>query len=124
MRPYVSAFMVLAMCSLAGPAMSQQAHQHPQSPVIDGSVHPELIPDLTAYRLWFVSVSRGPNSTDAEMKHQAAQLNRALLGAQDQKIVIGLTVLTTNNALMEMPPRSAARGLYMLIRLRPVHFPG
>jgi hypothetical protein len=58
------------------------------------------------------------------MKHQAAQLNRALLGAQDQKIVIGLTVLTTNNALMEMPPRSAARGLYMLIRLRPVHFPG
>jgi hypothetical protein len=51
MRPYVSAFMVLAMCSLAGSAMSQQAHQHPQSPVIDGSVHPELIPDLTAYRL-------------------------------------------------------------------------
>ncbi|HMG84319.1 MAG TPA: hypothetical protein VK574_01170 [Terracidiphilus sp.] len=70
--------------------MSQQAHQNPQSPVIDGSVHPELIPDLTAYRLWFVSVSRGPISTDAEMKHQAAQLNRALLGAQDQKIVIGI----------------------------------
>jgi hypothetical protein len=57
------------------------------------AVNPELIPDLTAYRLWFVSVSRGPNPSDAEVQRQSVQLNKTRLVTDDQKVLIG--VLTT-----------------------------
>jgi hypothetical protein len=79
----------------AGAANAQQMQQmnHQQSAVIDGAVHPELISDLTAYRLWFLAVGRGPNPTAAEVKHQAAQLKRTLLSAEDQQALI--PVLTT-----------------------------
>jgi len=90
MKRILLAFAVLVLGSLPRQAVPQQTHQHPPSAVIDGSVHPELIPDLTAYRLWFVTVSHGPNATGAELKHQAAQLSRTLLNADDQTIVIGI----------------------------------
>jgi hypothetical protein len=74
-------------------ALSQQAHQHPQPAMVDGSVHPELIPDLTAYRLWLVSVSRGSNPTENEVKHQSAQIARVRIGDEDRKTLI--STLTT-----------------------------
>lgn len=86
---YVFAFAALVFCT---GAPSQQVH-HQESPVIDGAVNPELIPDLTAYRLWFTSVSRGPNPSDAEVQRQSFQVNKTRMTADDQKILIG--VLTT-----------------------------
>jgi hypothetical protein len=56
-------------------------------------VHPELIPDLTAYRLWFVSVSRGIDPTTDEVRHQSAQIDRVGIGDVDRKALI--SILTT-----------------------------
>jgi hypothetical protein len=70
-------------------ALSQQTatttHQHPQPEMIDGKVHPELIPDLTAYRLYFLVVSR--SSTAAEQKSQAAHVSQIRLSDRDTQTV-------------------------------------
>jgi len=49
--------------------------------MIDGAVHPEMIPDATAYRLYLVMVSRPDSSTDQHKKRQEAQLGK--IGLQD-----------------------------------------
>jgi hypothetical protein len=35
-------------------------HQHSDANVIDGAIHPELIPDTVAYRLYLIAVSENP----------------------------------------------------------------
>ena len=42
--------------------------------MIDGAVHPELIPDIAAYRLYLLAVARSATPTEQERRHQAAQL--------------------------------------------------
>jgi hypothetical protein len=54
----LAAISLLVLYPRADGQPTSHAHQHPQSVVIDGAVNPELISDLTAYRLFLVSVSR------------------------------------------------------------------
>ena len=57
-------------------------HQHASaSPMIDGAVHPELIPDSAAYRLYFLSISTSLNANDAERNRQRARIS--LVGVND-----------------------------------------
>ena len=72
---------------------SPPQHQHAAANVtniIDGAVHPELIPDPVAYRLYLVALSTGQNPTEAEQKHQRAHLMKTGLGDTDQQAVISL----------------------------------
>lgn len=61
--------------------------------VIDGSKEPKLIPDVVAYRLWFVAVALPPSATDAQQARQEAQLIAAGLKGQD--IVQAANILAT-----------------------------
>jgi hypothetical protein len=65
------AIILVLVLSISTPTVCQETtepHQHSQQSVIDGSVNPELIPDLTAYRLYLLSVSRAPNPAAEEKK--------------------------------------------------------
>ena len=42
------------------------------SAVIDGNEHPEQIPDIVAYRLYFTSVGESPNPTEGRKRRQRA----------------------------------------------------
>jgi hypothetical protein len=88
----ISVFFVVGQ---ALPQQAQTTHQHPQPAIIDGSAHPELISDLTAYRLWLVSVSRGPSPTALEATHQQAQIDKVGVRDADRKTLI--STLTTFN---------------------------
>jgi hypothetical protein len=68
-------------------------HQHTAAPnvnVIDGAVHPELIPDSVAYRLYLVTVSTGQNPTATEQKHQRAHLMKTGLDDIDQQMFVSV----------------------------------
>ena len=60
-------------------------HDHMGATVIDGAQHPESIPDITAYRLFFVIASRPAIASENEKRHQAAQLARIGLENADGK---------------------------------------
>lgn len=51
--------------------------------MVDGSQHPELIPDSTAYRLYLLTVSVPLNSTEGDRRVQSAHLAKAKLDAND-----------------------------------------
>lgn len=57
----------------------------PASPpkIIDGSVHPELIPDVVAYRLFLLTISTSRNPTAKELARQRSHLGMVHLGPQD-----------------------------------------
>jgi hypothetical protein len=78
---------VLNSC-IAQSQMSVAPHHHAPTPIIDGAVHPELIPDITAYRLWLVIVSRPPVPTDDEVKHQHIQLARVGLQIAEEHALV------------------------------------
>lgn len=88
------AIVLLAMIAFNTSARPQAAespaHTHTASSIIDGSLHPELIPNLTAYRLWLVAVSAPPLPTDEQSKRQNAQLARVGLQDSDRKKLIGI----------------------------------
>ena len=67
---------------------SASNHNHPASGVIDGAVHPELIPDSVAYRLYFVAVSEMPNPTDEQKARQSAHLAKMGLADADLHSII------------------------------------
>jgi len=71
---------------------SPPQHQHNVAApnLIDGAVHPELIPDSLAYRLYLVAVSTGQNPTEAAQKGQRAHLMKTGLGDTDQQISISI----------------------------------
>lgn len=58
-----------------------QTHDHAASDqnMIDGSLHPELILDKDAYRLFFLVAATGPAATTEEINHQRAVLAPAHL---------------------------------------------
>jgi hypothetical protein len=62
------------------------AHEHSAmaAPMIDGSKNPELIPDSTAYRLFFVSVAESANPTPEETARHKAHLSRTGLKDSDK----------------------------------------
>lgn len=90
---------LVAVFSMSHSAQSQDntpTHQHIMPlmpPVIDGAAHPELIPDLTAYRLYLVMVSRPAAPTDNEVKRQNLQIAKVGLQDSDSKALV--VVLTT-----------------------------
>ncbi len=99
MTRFVTCITFLALLPFSFSSQDQNstpAHHHAQASVIDGATHPELIPDLTAYRLYFVTVSKPPDATNDETKHQAAQLAKIGLKEADRKTLI--VILSTFNA--------------------------
>jgi hypothetical protein len=65
-------------------------HDHSQgddASQIDGAVHPELISDSTAYRLYFLSVAETPNPTAKAKTRQLAHLRRTRLDDDDLQIL-------------------------------------
>lgn len=75
---------------------NQPNHVMPTTNLIDGSVQPDLIPDSTAYRLFFITVSTGTNPKAEEKARQAAFLKSA--GLSDEEIEAAVPVLTNFNA--------------------------
>jgi hypothetical protein len=76
---------LLAPARAQSPAHSQH---HESTPTVEGAVHPELIPDPIAYRLYFLSVSTGPNPSDEDQKRQRLHLNKIGLQDLDREIVV------------------------------------
>jgi hypothetical protein len=58
--------------------------------LIDGAVHPELIPDSVAYRLYFVTVSTGVNPTEAEQTHQRMRIVGTGLKNTDHQTLVSI----------------------------------
>ena len=83
------AFEVGAFAQMLPPDVSMpDMHSTPSVPVIDGSINPELIPDSTAYRLFFVSVAEGAEGADPpaeEVARHKAHLSRIQLKDADGK---------------------------------------
>lgn len=98
MRRYIVAFAGTLMFTMGMWAQSPPQHQHDVAApnLIDGAVHPELIPDAVAYRLYLVSLSTvpAPNATEAEQTrhraHQHAQMMSTGLVETDQQLLIGV----------------------------------
>ena len=82
-------FLFVASISTAQTQMSDGMSQATTS-VIDGAVHPELIPDVTAYRMWLMVVSRSPNSTNDQSKLQHLQLAGAGLQDADESTLVAI----------------------------------
>jgi hypothetical protein len=86
---------LLAVLSVSSTTVLAQAqnvvvHQHAPANLIDGRVHPELIPDLTAYRLVLIAISKPPDPTNDQIKHQQAQLSKIGLQELDERGLISI----------------------------------
>lgn len=89
MTRVLSLVLCIAFC-LVGLSKAQDStapHQHANT-VIDGAVHPELIPDSIAYRLYFYTLSTGPNATEQDRKVQLVHLSKVGLQGADLEILI------------------------------------
>jgi hypothetical protein len=84
------ALSVVASCGILLSQTNAPTHNHPAASVIDGAAHPDLIPDLTAYRLWFAAVSRPPAPTDEQIKSQHMQLAKIGLRDPDEKTLVSI----------------------------------
>lgn len=70
---------VLAVFVFGVRAWAQNSPPHhtvSSTKVIEGSANPELIPDSTAFRLWFIAVSVTPDATEQERNVQQAHLGK------------------------------------------------
>ena len=56
--------------------------------LIDGSQHPELIPDSTAYRLYLLTISELPNASEQDRNRQNAHLAKLRLNDKDRQTLI------------------------------------
>jgi hypothetical protein len=63
-------------------------HSHASDGLIDGSQHPELIPDAVAYRLFLLGISEPPNAPEQRKPRQLAFLKSAGLDDSDIKQAI------------------------------------
>ena|ERR1700741_3375169 len=81
MNPFrpVASFFLAAMLTGVAIAQTQTTHEHSAQvdDRIDGSVHPELIPDNVAWRLYLLTVSENPVALPNETKRQNARLKNA-----------------------------------------------
>lgn len=71
-----------------------QQHQHvvAATTIIDGSQHPEQIPDSAAFRMWFLTVSVLPNATEKNVKIQNAHLAKLQLANETDRVALQGTV--------------------------------
>lgn len=69
---------------------STAGHQHGVGPtqVIDGSLNPELIPDSTACRLFFLVAGTAPNPKAEEKARQLAHVDKIGLNTEDRELLI------------------------------------
>jgi hypothetical protein len=56
--------------------------------MIEGKDHPERIPDLTAYRLYLITLAKPSTATEAEKRGQAAHLRRMGLSDPDNQALV------------------------------------
>jgi hypothetical protein len=82
--PIVAALCMAAFATAGGAQNTSHTHESSPGSIIDGSVHPELIPDSTAHRLYFIVVSELPNPTPEQRNRQIAHLRR--IGLQNSDI--------------------------------------
>lgn len=78
----VVGLLVLSVFASVGQAQTAN-HQHPET-VVDGSVHPELIPDSAALQHWLLVVSELPNAKPEDLSRQKAHLDRLQISELDQ----------------------------------------
>lgn len=86
-----------ASAQLNGQAISSPAHNHAgaaSTQLIDGSVNPEKIPDVTAYRLFFLVFGKTPNARPEdqakELNRQQGILNKIGLSAEERLLLISI----------------------------------
>jgi hypothetical protein len=86
------AFAVGAFAQMLPPdiSMPEDMHSNTSAAVIDGAKNPELIPDATAYRLFFVTTADSATATDAEKVRHRAHLGGARLNDADTQTFVGL----------------------------------
>lgn len=58
--------------------------------IIDGTKHPELVPDSAAYRLYFLTVAVPADASDVEHRRQRAFLKMAGIGDEDLPYAISV----------------------------------
>lgn len=58
-------------------------HNHGPAPMIDGSAHPEQVPDVVAYRLVLLGLSQPANPTEAQSKRHLAQFRAISMNDSD-----------------------------------------
>jgi hypothetical protein len=91
----IHSYMFVAVLFLYQPGYAQttvSAHNHDLANIIDGSVTPDAIPDMTAYRLYMAMVSRASSATDGEKKQQSAQLAKVGLQRADRDALLAVLV--------------------------------
>ncbi len=96
-RSYLPLLLVLLMTSALplwaqpappGDSMPGMDHFQPTA-IIDGKDHPELIPDLTAYRLFFIAVGETPNPTEERKARQRAFIHKmGNVGDVDEQAIV------------------------------------
>jgi hypothetical protein len=64
-------------------ATATHMHSGVPTPMINGKEHPELIPDSTAYRLYFVAIGEPPNPSAGRAARQRAYLEKIGVGDGD-----------------------------------------
>ncbi|MGC1418485.1 MAG: hypothetical protein WA817_24590 [Candidatus Acidiferrum sp.] len=87
-----AAVLILFVFALGASAQTPPQHQHTLTVpnLIDGAVHPELIPDSLAYRLYLLTMATGPNPTESEQMRQHVHIMRTGLLDTDQRTLIDI----------------------------------
>jgi hypothetical protein len=67
-----------------------ESHGHVSDDLIDGSVDPELIPDNSAYRLWFSAVALRKDATEEQRSVQQGQLAPLELNSEEVVALIDI----------------------------------
>ncbi|MDE3178093.1 MAG: hypothetical protein KGM47_00420 [Acidobacteriota bacterium] len=91
----------IACAAFGGPQAATQQSDAPsmsmgRETVIDGAIHPELIPDSTAYRLFFLTIATPLDATAAQQRRERAYLESAGLDGKDLQAAV--SVLATFKA--------------------------
>ncbi|HEY6266845.1 MAG TPA: hypothetical protein VIX11_00990 [Candidatus Acidoferrum sp.] len=75
----------------APPQQAVDTHMHAPANIIDGSVHPEMIQDQVAFRLFFLAAATGSNPSPQDKERQRAMLSPARLS--EEELAISSTAL-------------------------------
>ena len=73
----LAALVSFASATLAQVQTNAPIHHHSTADLIDGSLHPEQVPDSTAYRLVMLVLSKPAHPTETQTAHQNVQFRVA-----------------------------------------------
>ena len=81
---------LLCVCTLGSWAQTSVQHNHSVNTagMIDGQIHPELIPDATAYRLYRLTLSITPSATDEDRARQSSHIAALRLHSADRQALV------------------------------------